>query len=67
MNSTPLPDAPLADLRAWADAGIISTARYIEEVERRRQEQALAARAIAFEALGEDVPACNGDLLNHPL
>lgn len=54
MTTTPLPDVDLATLRAWADAGVISTARYVEEVERRRREQALAAQAVAFEALGED-------------
>lgn len=39
MNTTPLPDVDLATLRAWADAGEISTAQYAEEVERRRREQ----------------------------
>lgn len=51
MNTTPLPDIDIATLRAWAEAGVISTARYVEEVERRRREQALAAQAVAFEAL----------------
>lgn len=67
MNTTPLPDVDLATLRAWADAGVISTARYVEEVERRRREQALAAQAVAFEALGEDMPEAKGDLFHHPV
>lgn len=67
MNTTPLPDVPLADIRAWAEAGIISHARYIEEVERRRREQEAASRIVALEALGEDIPECKGDLFNHPL
>lgn len=67
MNTTPLPDVDIATLKAWAEADIISASRYIEEVDRRRREQALAARAVAREALGEDEPECNGDLLNHPL
>ncbi|TIU02373.1 MAG: hypothetical protein E5W43_01120 [Mesorhizobium sp.] len=29
-------DAPEGMLRAWADAGVISSARYVEEMERRR-------------------------------
>lgn len=29
-------DAPEGTLRAWADAGVISSARYVEEMERRR-------------------------------
>ncbi|TGP22338.1 MULTISPECIES: hypothetical protein [unclassified Mesorhizobium] len=29
-------DAPEGILRAWADAGVISSARYVEEMERRR-------------------------------
>ncbi|TIT28991.1 MAG: hypothetical protein E5W76_31140 [Mesorhizobium sp.] len=29
-------DAPEGMLRAWADAGVISSARYVEELERRR-------------------------------
>lgn len=66
MNTTPLPDVDLATLRAWAEAGVISTARYVDEVERRRREQALAAQAVAFEALGEDVPEAKGDLFHHP-
>lgn len=67
MNITPLPDVDIVTLRAWADAGEISTARYVEEAERRRREQALAAQAVAFEALGEDVPEANGDLFHHPI
>lgn len=67
MNTTHLPDVDLATLRAWADAGVISTARYVEEVERRRREQALAAQAVAFEALGEDMPGAKGDLFHHPI
>ena len=48
------PDVDLDTLKAWADAGVISTARYVEEVERRRREQAQSAEAVAFEAIGED-------------
>lgn len=67
MNTTPLPDVDLATLRAWADAGVISTARYVDEVERRRREQALAAQAVAFEAIGVIIPENDGDLFNHPV
>lgn len=67
MTTTPLPDVDLATLRAWADAGVISTARYVEEVERRRREQALAAQAVAFEALGVVIPENDGDLFHHPV
>lgn len=80
MTPTPLPDVDLATLKAWADAGVISTARYVEEVERRRREQALAAQAVAVMAidpggcappvyvdLGEDVPEAKGDLFHHPI
>lgn len=67
MNTAPLPDIDIATLRAWADAGVISTARYVEEVERRRREQALAAQAVAFEALGIIIPENDGDLFHHPV
>lgn len=67
MNTTPLPDVDLATLRAWADAGEISTARYVDEVERRRREQALAAQAVAFEAIGVIIPENDGDLFHHPV
>lgn len=67
MTATPLPDVDIATLRAWAEAGEISTARYVEEVERRRKEQALAAQAVAFEAIGEDIPEAKGDLFHHPV
>lgn len=57
MPSMSLPDVDLAVLRAWAEAGIISQTRYVEEVERRRQEQ---------KKLDEfNYPL--GDLFNHPL
>lgn len=57
MPSMSLPDVDLAVLRAWAEAGVISHARYVEEVERRRQEQ---------KKLDEfNYPI--GDLFNHPL
>jgi hypothetical protein len=32
-------------LRAWAECGVISSARYVEEVERRRQAQRIAVEA----------------------
>ncbi len=67
MNTTPLPDIDIATLRAWADAGEISTARYVEEVNRRRREQALAAQAVAFEAIGVIIPENDGDLFHHPV
>lgn len=67
MNTTPLPDVDIATLRAWAEAGVISTARFVEEVNRRRCEQALAAQSVAFEALGEDMPKAKGDLFQHPI
>lgn len=67
MNTTPLPDVDIAMLRAWAEAGEISTARYVEEVNRRLREQALAAQAVAFEALGDDIPEVKGDLFHHPI
>lgn len=67
MNSTPLPDVDIDTLKAWAEAGVISTARYVDEVERRRCEQALAAQAVAFEALGEDIPETKGYLFHHPV
>lgn len=67
MNTTPLPDVDIATLRAWADAGEISTARYVEEVNRRRREQALAAQAVAFEAIGVIIPENDGDLFHHPV
>lgn len=67
MNTTPLPDVDLATLKAWADAGVISTARYVEEVNRRRREQALAAQAVAFEAIGVIIPENDGDLFHHPV
>lgn len=67
MNTTPLPDVDIDTLRAWADAGVISTARYVEEVERRRREQALAAQAVADEALGVIMPENDGDLFHHPI
>lgn len=67
MNTTPLPDVDIATLRAWAEADIISASRYIAEVDRRRREQALAAQAVASEALGEDVPEAKGDLFHHPV
>jgi hypothetical protein len=80
MNTTPLPDIDIATLKAWAEADIISASRYIEEVDRRRREQALAAQAVALMAidparcapavyvdLGEDIPECIGDLINHPV
>lgn len=67
MNTTPLPDVDIATLRAWAEAGVISTARYVEEVERRRREQSLAAQAVAFEALGVIIPESDGDLFHHPV
>lgn len=38
-------------LRAWADCGVISSARYVEEVERRRHTQ---AQRIAVEAPPRD-------------
>ncbi|TJV51113.1 MAG: hypothetical protein E5Y01_16120 [Mesorhizobium sp.] len=34
-------DAPEGMLRAWADAGVISSARYVEEVERRRVDRTI--------------------------
>lgn len=67
MTTTPLPDVDLAMLRAWAEAGEISTTRYVEEVERRRREQALAAQSVAFEALGVIIPENDGDLFHHPV
>jgi hypothetical protein len=67
MNTTPLPDIDIATLKAWAEADIISASRYIEEVDRRRREQALAAQAVALEALGEDIPECSGDIFHHPV
>jgi hypothetical protein len=67
MNTTPLPDVDIATLRAWAEAGEISTFRYSEELQRRLREQALAAQAVAFEALGEDIPEAKGDLFHHPI
>lgn len=39
MPSMSLPDVDPAMLRAWTEADIISHARYVEEVERRQQEQ----------------------------
>lgn len=67
MNTTPLPDVDIATLTAWAEAGEISTFRYAEELQRRLREQALAAQAVAFEALGEDMPEAKGDLFHHPI
>lgn len=60
MNTTPLPDVDTATLRAWAEAGEISTARYIEEIECRRKEQAVLAQSVASHALGEDIPENRG-------
>lgn len=40
-------DAPEGMLRAWADAGVISSARYVDEMERRR----------GLRAVGEPMPA----------
>ncbi|RWH31615.1 hypothetical protein [Mesorhizobium sp.] len=34
-------DAPEGMLRAWADAGVISSARYVEEMERRRADRTI--------------------------
>ncbi|TPL40650.1 hypothetical protein [Mesorhizobium sp. B2-4-6] len=39
-------DAPVGMLRAWADAKVISSARYVEEMERRR----------GLRAVGEPMP-----------
>jgi hypothetical protein len=67
MNTTPLPDVDTATLRAWAEAGEISNARYIEEIERRRKEQAVLAQSVASHALGVIPPECDGDLFHHPV
>lgn len=33
----PLAQYPTAQLRAWADAKVISSAKYVEEIERRKR------------------------------
>jgi len=63
MNTTPLPDIDLATLRAWAEAGVISTARYVEEAELRRKEHEAAELA----AIGVILPDQPGDLFHHPV
>lgn len=67
MNTTPLPDVDTATLRAWAEAGEISNARYIEEIERRRKEQAAIAQSVALLAIGVIPPECDGDLFHQPV
>jgi hypothetical protein len=67
MTRVDLPDIATEELRALADAGYVSTAKYVSEIERRRREQAEAARLVALESLGEDMPECDGDLLHHPI
>ncbi|MGX9145890.1 hypothetical protein [Mesorhizobium sp. 128a] len=37
-------DAPTGMLRAWADSGVISSARFVEEMERRRFAAGIAIR-----------------------
>lgn len=39
-------DAPSGMLRAWADAGVISSARYVEEMERRRAAAGVTIRQV---------------------
>ncbi|AZO29320.1 hypothetical protein [Mesorhizobium sp. M1B.F.Ca.ET.045.04.1.1] len=36
MSNNPLAQYPLGQLRAWADAKVISSAKYVEEIERRK-------------------------------
>lgn len=36
MSHNPLAQYPIVQLRAWAEANIISTAKYVEEIERRK-------------------------------
>lgn len=67
MNTTPLPDVDIATLREWADAGVISTARYVEELHRRLREHDRAAQAVADEAIGVILPDRPGDLFHHPV
>lgn len=44
METMRIEDVEEAELRAWAEAGIIDHARYVEEIERRKQEAAVQKR-----------------------
>lgn len=67
MTRVGLPDIATDELRALADAGYVSVAEYVEEIQRRRAEQAEAAKRVALESLGEDVLECKGDVFHHPV
>jgi hypothetical protein len=66
MTRVGLPDIATEELRALAEAGYVSSAEYVAEIQRRRREQAEFARSVALESLGEDIPECSGDLFHHP-
>ncbi len=58
-------DAPENMLRSWADAGVISSARYVEEIDRRAGRIAMTAPPLDY-ALDDELAIPGLDAFEDP-